>query len=183
MILIPKYNNMVELGGTLAIAHYRDGELIDTRFQSNLVTTAGKKWIAARMKETGRPVEMAFMALGGYTTAGALAITTPTAAAEALTTSVIPGSSPAANYTQLGNRQALSTAGGTVSGATVTYNATFPTTNIQNAAIVEAGIFTTSSGTYNSADNTNVMLCITSFQVVNKGANDTIAITWTVTIQ
>lgn len=181
MILIPKYNNMVELGGTLAIAHYREGELIDTRFQSNLVTTAGKKWIAARMKDTGRPVEMGFMALGGYTSAGALPITTPTAAAEALSTSQIPSTSN--NYTQLGSRQALSTSGGTVSGATVTYNATFPTTNIQNAAIVEAGIFTTASGSYNSTDNTNVMLCITSFQVVNKGANDTIAITWTVTIQ
>lgn len=182
MILIPKYHNMVELGGTLAIAHYREGQLIDTRFQSNLVTTAGKKWIAARMKETGRPVEMAYMGLGGQASPGGITTTTPVAADESIPSQSGKDKLPAA-YVALGTRQALTTAGGTVAGATVTYNATFPTTNAANSAIVEAGIFSTASGTYNSADNTNVMLCITSFQVVNKGANDTIAITWTVTIQ
>lgn len=166
MILVPKFRNIVELGGTLAIAQYRDGELIDSRFISNLVTTAGKNWIAARMKDTGIPGQMTHMAVGGSTTPGALAITTPDVADTTLTTT--------GAYAERG-RVALSTAGGTVSTNVVTYNATFPTTTAANCAIVEAGIFNASSA--------GTLLCKTAFQVVNKGANDTIAITWTVTIQ
>jgi hypothetical protein len=72
-------------------------------------------------------------------------------------------------------RVALATAGGTVSNNVVTYNATFnPGTG--TGAITEAGIF--NSGTA----NTVTMLCRTVFAVVNKGADDTMSITWTVTI-
>lgn len=175
MILVPKFRQVVELGGTLALAQYRDGKLIDSRFISNLVTTAGKKWIAARMKDAGSgQLQMSHMALGGSTTPGALAVTTPTVDETTLTT----GSS----YAERG-RVALTTAGGSVSGAVVTYNATFNTSTAANCAIVEAGIFNAASGTYNETGHVNCMLCKTAFQVVNKGANDTIAITWTVTIQ
>ena len=77
---------------------------------------------------------------------------------------------------------------------TVTYASTFlPTatggggtgTNA-TAAIVEAGIFneSTASGTSNTdAAVGGLMLCRTVFPVVNKGVDDTMTITWTVTIQ
>jgi len=55
----------------------------------------------------------------------------------------------------------------------VTYTATFGT-GVGTGAVTEAGIFNASSA--------GTMLCRVVFAVVNKGANDTIAITWTVTV-
>lgn len=171
MILIPKLSNIVELGGTLAIAHFgSNGELIEDRFYSNIVVTVGKQWIAARMKDTGIPTQMGYMAVGGNATVGSNPTkTTPVVGDTQLTT----GGSPALSELA---RVGLSTAGGTVSGAVVTYAATF-SAGTGTGSLVEAGIFnsaTAASGT---------MLCKTSFDVVNKAANDSIAITWTVTIQ
>jgi hypothetical protein len=56
---------------------------------------------------------------------------------------------------------------------TVTYSATFPA-GVGTGALVEAGIF--------NAASTGNMLCRTSFSVVNKGASDTVVITWNVTV-
>lgn len=81
---------------------------------------------------------------------------------------------PAAGDTGLGSelgRVALTS--GTSSGAVATYIATFGT-GVGTGAIVEAGIFNDAS--------TGTLLCHTTFAVVNKGANDTMTITWTVTI-
>lgn len=81
---------------------------------------------------------------------------------------------PAAGDTVLGSelgRVALTS--GTSSGAVATYVATFGT-GVGTGAIVEAGIFNASSA--------GTLLCHTTFAVVNKGANDTMTITWTVTI-
>lgn len=61
----------------------------------------------------------------------------------------------------------------TVSGAIVTYTANFPA-GTGTGAVVEAGIFNGSSG--------STMLCRTVFSVVNKGADDAMSITWTVTV-
>lgn len=61
----------------------------------------------------------------------------------------------------------------TVSTNTVTYQATYnPGTG--TGAIVEAGIF--------NAGTNGTMLCRTVFDVVNKAADDTMVITWTITI-
>ena len=69
------------------------------------------------------------------------------------------------------NRQALTSTA--VSGGDVTYSATFD--NGQGTgALTEAAILNASSG--------GTMLCRTVFSVINKGANDTLAITWTVTV-
>ena len=68
-------------------------------------------------------------------------------------------------------RTALS--GSTSSGAVVTYTASFPA-GVGTGAIVEAGIF--------NASSSGTMLCRTTFAVVNKGANDGMSITWTVTV-
>ena len=80
----------------------------------------------------------------------------------------------AAGDTALGSelgRVALSS--GLASGAVVTYAATFPA-GTGTGAVTEAGIF--------NAGTAGTMLCRTVFSVVNKGADDAMNITWTVTI-
>lgn len=75
--------------------------------------------------------------------------------------------------TEVGTRSAMG-AGITQTGATITYSATFAAGN-GTGALTEAGIFNAATG--------GTMLCRTTFAAVNKGASDTISITWTVTIQ
>jgi len=58
-------------------------------------------------------------------------------------------------------------------GAVVTYVASFGAT-VGTGAITEAGIF--------NASTAGTMLCRTEFAVVNKGADDSLTITWTVTV-
>lgn len=129
-----------------------DGQVKKDLLIPNLVVTTGKNYIAQRMKETGRPSEMSHMAVGTNNTAALVADSTL--------------------GTEIG-RVALATAGGVVSNNVVTYNATFlPGTG--TGAITEAGIF--------NASSSGTMLCRTVFAVVNKGADDTMSITWTVTI-
>lgn len=80
----------------------------------------------------------------------------------------------AASDTALGaelGRVALASASAT--SAVVTYTATFPA-GTGTGAVVEAGIFNNSTG--------GTMLCRTVFSVVNKGADDAMSVTWTVTI-
>lgn len=60
----------------------------------------------------------------------------------------------------------------TVSGATITYVANFPA-GTGTAALTEAATFNASSG--------GTMLCRTVFSVVNKGASDSMAISWAIT--
>lgn len=63
----------------------------------------------------------------------------------------------------------------TVTGNQVAYVATFPAgTPASLTAITEAGLFNAGSG--------GTMLCRTVFAAVNKDVNDTMSITWTVTI-
>jgi hypothetical protein len=84
---------------------------------------------------------------------------------------VAPAVGDTALGTELG-RVALSASSAT--GAVVTYTATFPA-GTGTGAITEAGIF--------NAVSAGTMLNRTTFPVVNKGASDTIAISWTVTVQ
>lgn len=63
----------------------------------------------------------------------------------------------------------------TVTGNQVAYTATFPAgTPATLTALTEAGLFNASTG--------GTMLCRTVFAAVNKDVNDTLSITWTVTI-
>lgn len=181
MILIPKFTNIIELGGALQIVHTGpDGKLIEERMYSNIVVTAGKNWIAQRMTATGIAAagggEMTHMALGGNAGgAGGVGSNPAKPGAADLTATVLPivtGSATAA-VTELG-RVALTGAAGTYSGAVVTYAATFAAGQA-TGSLVEAGVF--------NAASAGQMLCYTVFDVVNKAANDSIAITWTVTIQ
>jgi len=71
----------------------------------------------------------------------------------------------------LGSRETLDST--TVSGAVVTYVCGFEAGD-GTGAITEAGIFNASSG--------GTMLCRTVFSAVNKAADDTMTITWTITL-
>jgi len=78
--------------------------------------------------------------------------------------------------TALGNeldRNTVSASGGVVSDNTITYESTWAAGD-GTGAITEAGIFDAASG--------GDMLARTKFDVVNKGANDSMTITWTITV-
>lgn len=68
-------------------------------------------------------------------------------------------------------RVALDTA--TVTGDEIEYVATFPA-GTGTGALTEAGVLNNSTG--------GTLLCRTVFSVINKGASDSLTITWTVTI-
>ena len=118
----------------------------------NLVVTAGKNWVAGRFKDGSIPDEMSHMAIGSADTA-------PAAGNTALATEL--------------NRIALTTDGGTVSTNTVQYDAS-GTSAAAAYAIKEAGIFNAATG--------GTMLARTTFAVINKGTDDTVSISWTITV-
>jgi hypothetical protein len=72
--------------------------------------------------------------------------------------------------TELGRVSLTST---TVTNNNVAYVATFPA-GTGTGAVTEAGILNAGSG--------GTLLCRTVFSVINKGAADTLGITWTVTV-
>ena len=129
----------------------------------NLVVTAGKQWVANRFKDAvgggfAQKAEMSHMALGTSNTAAAVGNT------------ALVGEISA-------SRIALTTDGGTVSNATVQYDATW-TSSHGAYAIQEAGIF--NHGTAGHADS--LMLARTVFAIINKGTDDTVTISWTITV-
>ena len=84
------------------------------------------------------------------------------------------GTAPVVGNTALGAEVGRVALGGTVvSGSQVIYSATVPA-GTGTGAIVEAGIFNASSA--------GTMLCRTTFAVINKGAADSLAATWTITV-
>lgn len=81
---------------------------------------------------------------------------------------------PAVGDTTLGTELGrVSLTSGAASGAVVTYVASFGA-GTGTGAVTEAGIF--------NAGSAGTMLCRTEFAVVNKGADDSLSITWTVTV-
>lgn len=125
------------------------GNVKDEQEVKNLVVTAGKNFIASRMKDA-TATAMSHMAIG----TGAVA--------------------PVVGNTTLGTevgRVALTST--TVTNNNVAYVATFPA-GTGTGAITEAGIL--------NAASAGTLLCRTVFSVINKGAADTLGITWTVTV-
>ncbi len=114
----------------------------------NLVVTTGKGYVASRMKDA-TATAMSHMAIGTGSTAAAVGDT------------ALGGESA---------RVALTST--TVSGADITYVATFGA-GTGTAAITEAAVL--------NASSSGTMLCRTVFAVVNKGASDSMTVTWTVT--
>jgi hypothetical protein len=147
-------NDNLKLTGKLNVTLTdKDGNVKDTREIDNLVVNAGLAYIASRMVGTAKAV-MSHMAVGASTTAAAAAQTDL--------------------ISILGTRKALTST--TISGSNsekVVYVATFAATE-STGAITEAGVFNASTG--------SDMLCRTTFAVVNKGADDSLTITWTITL-
>lgn len=129
-----------------------NGNTISRQTVKNLVVTSGLTHIAARMSNSGTPTQMSHMALGESSTAPALSDT--------------------ALGAQLG-RVAVAVAGGSPSGNTVSYTATF-SAGVATGPVVEAGIFNASTG--------GTMLCRTTFPVINKNDTDSLAVTWVITV-
>ena len=71
------------------------------------------------------------------------------------------------------DRNGLTVSGGTAVNNTVEYVSTWSAGD-GTGALTEAGLFTSATG--------GTMLARTVFSVVNKGVNDSITITWTITI-
>ena len=131
-----------------------NGKLV--RDLDNLVVTAGKTFVASSILKTtsNSPAAMTHMAVGTGTTN--------------------PAAGDTALETQVGSRKAFTTSAAS-SAAVVTYICAF-VAGEGTGALTEAGIFNHATGT-----STN-MLCRTEFSVVNKGASDSMTITWTITV-
>ena len=131
-----------------------DGNVKESREIPNLVVNTGLAYIASRMKDA-TTTAMSHMAVGSGSTAAAAADT-------ALGTQL---ARVALDSTTLVTTTATNDA--------VQYVATFAA-GTGTGAVTEAGIFNASSA--------GVMLCRTVFAVINKGALDTLVITWKVTV-
>ena len=147
-------NETLKLAGQLSIVlRDKDGNIKDQREVKNLVVNSGLAYIASRMVGTTKGV-MSHMALGSGTTAAAAGQTDL--------------------VTMLGAREALDST--TISGSNnekVVYVSSFEA-NDATGAVTEAGIF--------NAASAGDMLCRTVFPVVNKAADDSMTVTWTITL-
>lgn len=132
-----------------------NGQVKQERHVPNLVVDAGLAFIASRMAGVASAV-ISHMGLG----------TSTTAAADAQTALV---SAHADGRKILDSTTIVTT---TVANDTVQYVATFQA-GFSTGAITEAGIF--------NAAAAGSMLCRTVFSVMNKGALDSMVITWKVT--
>ena len=147
-------NENLKLSGQLNIVlKDKTGKVKEAREEKNLVVNTGLAYIVSRMTGTSKSV-MSHMALGSSTTAAA--------ASQTDLVSI------------LGSREGLDST--TITGSSnekVQYIASFEAGD-GTGAVTEAGLFNASS----SGD----MLCRTVFSVVNKAADDTMTVTWTITL-
>lgn len=144
----------VQAKGMVRITKTNEQGQVTQEFEvPNLVVTTGKVYIAGKMIAEAANVPVAMSHMG---------IGTGTA-------------SPVAEDTALGTQTGRVLLSDKLQeNNSITYTATFPA-GTGSGAITEAGIFNGSSGSA-------TMLCRTVFPVVNKGAGDTIAVTWKVTV-
>lgn len=148
-------NDSIKAKGTLQLTLIDENGKIKQQDEHNLVVNTGLAYIASRIKDATAGT-MTHMAVGTGTTAAAAADT--------------------ALGTQLGSRVGLDSTNLVTTSATndsVQYVATFAA-GASTGAITEAGIFNDSTA--------GTMLCRTVFAVINKGALDTLVITWKVTV-
>jgi len=143
----------IKTKGTLTLVLTDENGNVKQQDEHNLVVSSGLAYIASRMKDA-TATAMSHMAVGSSGTAAAAGNTT---------------------LTELGRVALTSTTIVTTSVANdaVQYVATFPA-GTGTGGIQEAGIFNASSA--------GTMLCRTVFAVINKGALDTLTITWKVTV-
>jgi hypothetical protein len=148
-------NDSIKAKGTLQLTLIDENGQIKQQDEHNLVVNTGLAYIASRMKDA-TATAMSHMGVGTGTTAAAAGNT--------------------ALETALGARVSLDSTTivtTTASDDSVQYVATFGA-GVSTGAITEAGIF--------NALTSGTMLCRTVFPVINKGALDTLVITWKVTV-
>jgi hypothetical protein len=147
-------NDLFKAKGTLELKLIDPQGNVLVRKEENLVVNNGLAYIASRIKDSSTTA-MSHMAVGQGT-------------ATAAKTDAILGTELA--------RVALDSTSITttnVTNDTVQYVATFAPGS-GSGALTEAGLFNASSA--------GVMLCRTVFMVINKGALDTLVVTWKVTV-
>lgn len=145
--------NLVLKGKLNILITGSDGAVKTDVTVDNLVVNTGLAFIISRMVGTSKAV-MSHMGVGSGTTAAAAADT--------------------ALQNPLGSRKVLDST--TITGSNnekVTYVTTFAAGE-GTGAVTEAGIF--------NASTSGDMLCRTVFAVVNKAIDDTMVITWTITL-
>jgi hypothetical protein len=149
-------NENLKLSGQLNIVlKDKNGKVKEERVEKNLVVNKGLAFIISRMEGTSKSV-MSHMALGSSSTAEA--------AGQTDLVSI------------LGAREVLdSTAITGTNSEKIVYVSSFEAGDA-TGAVKEAGIF--NHGTVATGD----MLSRTTFAVVNKAADDTMAVTWTITL-
>lgn len=144
----------IKAKGVLTLVLKDENGNVKVQEEKNLVVNTGLAYIAGRMKDTTYGV-MSHMAVGAGTIAAAAA------------------------DTQLGVELGRVTLDSTtlvttnVTNDAVQYVATF-SPGTATGAVTEAGVFNDGSA--------GTMLCRTVFPVINKGAADTLVITWKITI-
>jgi len=147
-------NENLKLSGQLNIVlKDKAGNIKENVNMKNLVVNTGLAYIVARMVGTSKAV-MTHMAVGSGTTAAA-----------ATQTDLV---------SILGSREVLDST--TIAGShneKVVFVSSFEAGD-GTGAVTEAGLFNAATG--------SDMLCRTVFSVVNKAADDTMAITWTITL-
>ena len=126
-----------------------DGQVKQTLKKDNLVVDAGLVHIISRLKGTASAV-MSHMALGSGTTA--------------------PAAGDTALGTELGRLALTSSDIIGPDNTSIEYVATFAP-GVSTGAVTEAGVF--------NDDTAGTMLNRVTFAVMNKGADDTISVTWT----
>ena len=148
-------NDSIKAKGTLQLVLLDEQGNIKQQDEHNLVVNTGLAYIASRMRDTTAAV-MTHMAIGSGTVAAAAA---DTALGSQLSTRVTLDSTTIVTTTATND--------------SVQYVATFAAGQ-STGAVTEAGIF--------NAATAGTMLCRTVFPVINKGALDTLVITWKVTV-
>ena len=149
--------DMINLRGDVHFQLYdHNGNLKLEREDKNMVVTAGLGHVTSRLIGTAQAV-MGWMEVGTDATAAATAQTTLVAAV---------GASRTALTGSAGTQQTT-----TLTNDTVQFVCTFGA-GVGTGALVEAGVFNASSA--------GTMMCRTVFSVINKGALDSLTITWKV---
>ena len=178
------YEEKAKLRGSVDITLMGpDGTVKERRYIPNLVVQTGKTWIATRM--LGANINA--LAADNRSTSTLTSCMSHMAIGTSVTTATVNDTSLTAEVTFGGdisgyNRASLTTS--SYSTGIVTYIATFGVNNPQRTntsnttAITEAGIFNSS----NMQVSGGTMLCRTTFNAVNKGNDDTLQITWTITV-
>lgn len=168
----------LKLRGSVDIKVYGpNGELKEDRFIPNLVVQSGKNYIATRMIGTATSVTAVSTTASGTSCMTHMGIGTSTTTAANGDTTLATEVAVAGDIAAYSRAAVAST---TQSTGVVTYVAVFGTNNPQRTnssnttAITEAGIFAASTG--------GQMLCRTTFNAVNKGNDDTLQITWAITV-